>query len=286
MSFKYINPGFNTGVLKTMTQYTDNDSKYSGGVYLKGDGLFYLPGGVKSLYLSFVAQNVHSCTVCAYDGSDGKETGFYCDGANNIARLNKTNAKSMLRGDVDLIVSWYVKIISDSANGEFVLMQDGVAVYEYTGNVMNGADISRIKFSCSLNNHRTIANLIISDEYFPPSEKIIALPVANTTATMADNGDGSYTADEVGETVMQTIDAAKLTQAIGEGNTLTGFSLIGNPAYYDGTELTHLGAMKGETVKESVALPTNTDGKILASWSDNVKQADIANLSLGWKAQV
>ena len=285
MSFKYINPGFNIGDFATMTQYNAKSGESSSGTKLAETAIFYLPTTTKIIFLSLTCTWGRLWRALAYNDNGVKETGIYFDNYVGTLRLNNTtNTKTnpMPRG----VANWYIKIFSDAQAGEFAIYRDGIQIFAYTGNVMDGDDIAKIDFYAKSSTDDYLANIIISDEYFPPSEKIIALPVANTTATMADNGDGSYTADEVGETVMQTIDAAKLTQIIGEGNTLTGFSLIGNPAYYDGTELTHLGAMKGETVKESVALPTNTDGKILASWSDNVKQADIANLSLGWKAQV
>lgn len=150
---------------------------------------------------------------------------------------------------------------------------------------MGGDDFSQVSLTLNNTKFNGIGELIISDEYFPPSEKIIALPVANTTTDMTDNGDGSYTATAEGQTLMQTIDTAQLLTQIGEGNTLTGFALIGNPAYYDGDGLSRLASMRGSTEKENVALPTDTAGKILSSWSDNVPQTDFANLSLGWKAK-
>ena len=281
MSFKYINPGFNIGNLATIPMKTTTDKNYSGGVYLAFDTNinWYLPKPIKTIFVSVGTNNKRNANIFFY----GTKTGINITD-NGTAEVFVNNSKVITYNRENGFITYYIKIISHAENGEITILENGIEKFSFTGNVMQGADITYMNIG-GLYGQRHFANFIISDEYFPPSEKIIALPVANTTATMTDNGDGSYTADEVGESVMQTIDAAKLTQAIGEGNTFTGFSLIGNPAYYDGAGMTHLGAMKGETVKESVALPTNTDGKILASWSDNVKQADIANLSLGWKAQ-
>lgn len=287
MSFKYINPGYSVGDL---VGTTTTDNNYDTGMRMKiNNKNFILPAGTKSVYVSFQANFSHyyneylSC--CAYTTGGGNKTGAkyigsYDSGA-GVDYYYVNNAKNEIQAAlIDEIGRGYLEIVSDATNGVFRGYVNGKVKFEFTGNVMNGLDIEYLNFDSS-----RISSIIISDEPFPITEKMVKVTAANTTGTMTANSDGSYTATEAGQSIMQTIDAAALEQKIGVGNTITGIALIGSPAYYDGDGLSKIAAMKGEEEKAEVNLSTNTTNNALASWKDNISQGNLSNISFGWKAK-
>lgn len=284
MSFKYINPGYSVGDLAGTTT-TDNN--YDTGMCFQVDNKnFSLPAGTKTAYISFQAFRGHAnsnyLSCFAYSNGGKNKTGAnypYSYQNRDEYYVNNTRNDTALTIDEEM-GRFYLEIVSDTTNGILRGYVNGKLKFEFTGNVMNGLDIEYLTFDAN-----KISSIIISDEPFPIAEKMVKLQAANTTATMTANSDGSYTATEAGQTVMQTIDTAALEQKIGAGNTITGIALVGSPAYYDGDGLSKIAAMKGEEEKEDVNLGTATTNNVLASWKDNISQGSLSNLSLGWKAK-
>lgn len=284
MSFKYINPGYSVGDL---VGTTTTDNNYDTGMRMKiNNKNFILPAGTKSVYVSFQAfrgwSNSNYLSCLAYTNGGQNKTGAnYIYAAKNRDEyyVNNTQNNMTLTLD-DEIGRFYLEIVSDATNGVLRGYVNGKVKFGFTGNVMNGLDIEYLNFDAT-----KISSIIISDEPFPIAEKMVKVTAANTTGTMTANSDGSYTATEAGQSIMQTIDAAALEQKIGVGNTITGIALVGSPAYYDGEGLTKIAAMKGEEEKAEVNLSTNTTNNALASWKDNISQGNLDNISFGWKAK-
>ena len=134
-----------------------------------------------------------------------------------------------------------------------------------------------------------ISELIISDEYISPREKIAILPISSTTSDMIVTGNnGVYIADAAEQTLLQTPDVADLITAYGANSSITGIAVAGNPAYRTGAGITTLtGLSKVDditTEHDSCTLGTDSLGGVLDGWKiENTTIADLQNMQFGWK---
>lgn len=291
MSFKYINPGFNVGDFtqagagraKAVSDYT------SSGKSLYAKATYTVPEPSKTMYASFsmtisgsvYATDGFSCFM--YDINKGNKTGaFFAGTIDAYTNGSKVESKPITSS---LKRFYHMEIKSGETDGEIRIFEDGVLKYEATGiNVMNGENIGFIEMY-SRNIDVCYSDLIFSNEYFPVSERVIALPIAETTSTMTDNGDGSYTATEADQTILQTVDVEKLKESIGEGNTITGFAIVGNPAYYSGDEITTIAGIRNGIVKASAPLGTTDTSIAMMSWGEKITQENLGAAPIGIKAQ-
>ena len=289
MSFKYINAGNGKLISSVFSVKTDKTyNPYNSNQSFTGNGTMTLDAPTKKLYVkagfALTGTLARGLKLVAQNQSSSKRTGIslynpFCPiiNGNNGSNFNAEYSTQKY-------YEFLIEIVSDATNGVLKIIFDSKLIFSYEGNVMDGDDITSLYFSLSYNDCIYLSNLIVSDEPIRIAEKIISLPIASTTATMADNGDGSYTATEVGQSVMQTIDTAALEQEIGKGNVITGIQLVGNPAYFEGDGLTTVQAMRGDVVKAEKALEVDTDGTVTAGWAESIGQDYIGNLQLGWKA--
>ena len=291
MSFKYINPGFNTGDFaqagagraKAVSDYA------SAGKSLYAKATYTVPEPSKTVYASFSMIATSSSYVTdgiscyMYDINKGNKTGISIAGTTDTyVNGNKADSKPV---PSSLKRFYHMEIKSGETDGEIRIFEDGVLKYEATGiNVMNGENIGFIEMY-SRNIDICYSDLIFSNEYFPPSERVIALPIAETTSTMTDNGDGSYTATEADQTILQTVDVEKLKESIGEGNTITGFAIVGDPAYYSGEEITTIAGIRNGIVKASTSLGTADTSIAMMSWGEKITQENLGAAPIGIKAQ-
>ena len=134
------------------------------------------------------------------------------------------------------------------------------------------------------------SGVIISDEEISPKEKVVALPVNTTETAMTAQEGGIYLADNVGQTLLQTIDASALISQYGSDSKITGIALVGNPAYRTGEQLSSLTAISksgGVTTEHGTSnLSDASDTVILQGFSvaSDTTIADLQNMQLGWKA--
>lgn len=134
-----------------------------------------------------------------------------------------------------------------------------------------------------------LSELIISDEYISPREKIVALPIDTTETTMTADANGIYIADAVNQTLLQTPDVDALLTNYGATSQVTGIALVGNPAYRTGEGISSLiGLSKANgviTEHDSCTLDTVSSAVIMDGWSlSNTTIDDLQNMQFGWKA--
>lgn len=274
MSFKYVNPGYNEGqIFQSCGVVAHADSKHPAGQSIRvytTKALYPLAAGCNALYLKAYRQGN---TNIEFETANNVRVGIYDYG--NIEVNNQQVGKSVTDSDQEV----YMKIFSNAENGIFELYVDGLLFYSYTGDVLHGADIANVAFR-----NGQISSLIISDEEFLKTEKICVLTPKTTTATMTDNGDGSYTATAENQNVLQTFDIDDLTTKV-NGGTVTGLVMVGNPAYCVDGDLGNITAMKGTSEKGTKELPTVTDKPVLVSWSENLNPAALDGVQMGWKAK-
>jgi len=295
MSFKYINPGYAKLLNDVFTQNTNaSRNPESGGLNIIGNSnvnaILPIPAATKTLYMSFGLYRTgwgNNCDFLAVNAAGLKKTGLSMSDHLGVERyvINGSSTQlSKLYSLNNTYNKYHIKIVSHATEGVLQIIFNGQHIVNLTNqNIMDGDDITGVYFSMSWDAY--VSNIIISDEPISPTEKIIALPVSATTTDMQDNGDGTYTATEAGQTVMQTVDAASLAATIGEASKITGICAIVNPAYYDGDGLSSIKAMKGEAEQGSFALGTDTTGAASASWKENdISIADLGRMSLGWKS--
>ena len=134
-----------------------------------------------------------------------------------------------------------------------------------------------------------ISEIIISDEYISPKEKIVTLPVSATETTMTAGSNGIYIADAVNQILLQTPNVDNLIADYGATLQVTGIALVGNPAYRTGEGISSLiGLSKANeitTEHDSYSLDTVSSAVIIDGWSlNNTTINDLQNMQFGWKA--
>ena len=140
----------------------------------------------------------------------------------------------------------------------------------------------------SVANGLYFSNIIISDEYISPKEEVIMLPTSSVVTDMTDNQDGTYTADEAGQTILQTVDATSLITQYGGKSKVTSIGSIGVPAYKTATGLSNLvgiDKISGTiTEHDSIALSTNSTLGAIDVWNTNITIEALNGKQIGWKA--
>ena len=134
-----------------------------------------------------------------------------------------------------------------------------------------------------------ISELIISDEYISPKEKIIAIPTSQTITDMTAGASGIFIADAANQSLLQSVDVAQLIQDYGADSAITGIALAGNPAYRTGETITTLTGLSksGNVITEhdTCELSEDSTSAIVDGWGlSGVTIADLQNMQFGWKA--
>lgn len=151
----------------------------------------------------------------------------------------------------------------------------------------SGSDTNYIKISSNFTCY--FSNLIISNTEISADEKIISLPILETNSTMSTLEGGIYVADKVGQKLLQSVDVTAVADIYGDDAPLTGFLLIGDPAYTD-SDTGHLTAISkiGSETTEHGTFEVNTDSDVAVhtSWiaDSNTTIADLNGVWFGWKA--
>lgn len=132
------------------------------------------------------------------------------------------------------------------------------------------------------------SNFIISDEYISPKEQVIVLPTNAVETDMIDNQDGSYTADQNGQAILQTIDAKELIKQYGRASKVTGIAVAAVPAYRTAEGLSNLiglDKISGEIMEHnSVEVSSITNGAVFDYWNTNITIGGLDGKQIGWKA--
>jgi hypothetical protein len=154
--------------------------------------------------------------------------------------------------------------------------------YSFTGNVGNGEDLTDCLFRSTYKN-KLISQIIISDSPIKWTESVIILPTS-ISATMTDNGDGTYTATNSGEYVKQTIDGDALRNLYSDNTVITGICVAGRPAYRDGEGIDTMQAIEGDTVFGECGLDINEYTSIMYGKRVNMPISTVSG-TYGWKAK-
>ena len=136
----------------------------------------------------------------------------------------------------------------------------------------------------------SVSNIIFSNEEINIKEQVVALPVSTTETTMTAQEGGIYLADNVGQTLLQTIDASALISQYGSDSKVTGIALVGTPAYRTGEQLSSLTAISkngGVTTEHGTSNLSDASDTVIwqgFSVASDTTIADLQNMQLGWKA--
>ena len=292
MSFKYINPGyanlFDGTTDVSITQSTDPAFSKTGVSMDIDAGYVYKKVNTNEMWVRFdlycTGPTYSIDVIYFYDGNN-----YCCLDLHEIAldvyinnEKKEKNFFYLLQGTLR---SFLVHIKSSSNDGIFEVYVDGKLRYDFYGNILNGEQIIQVRLQTTRSNKVYMSNVILSDEYIAPTETIMPLPVLTKETTMKDNGDGSYTADEVGQKIEQTIDTDLLLTQINKYSTITGISLIGNPAYYDGSSLAHIASTVDGKVKESIGISTNEIDGVISSYGCEEELSYLKGKKFGWQAK-
>lgn len=134
------------------------------------------------------------------------------------------------------------------------------------------------------------SNIIVSDEYISPYERIVPLTVSSTITDMTLDSE-TYVADTASQTLLQSVSTTALEEEYGSDAKVTGVALIGNPAYEVDDiigSLTSITKQNGTvTDHENITLLTDSDAMILSSFAmpTDTTVADLADIQFGWRTE-
>ena len=277
MSYKYINPGYG-GLFDSFsaaagyTQESHATRSKTGVLFTTSESTATknLPAG-KEFWLKYditITSGGTDGTILRFD-SASSYCGFYA--RTNALSLYPVINGSQLSSAVYTMASnslpetFLIHIVSNASSGVFEVWANGVKVYDYSGNILSGADIASFSFWCS-SSKKHFSNIICSDTEIGQAENVLILP-ATISSTMTDNGDGTYTANNSGEYISQTVNSSSLT--IPATSTIKGIAVAGVPAYYDGEGISQLAAKIDGTTVETLDLTTNSTLGVMYSTEVN-----------------
>lgn len=313
MAFKYINPGY-ANLLDTDTGKTVEGTQYS-----RSGVSFWQPAEKRGIVLAEAPTELYGkFDVYLHresdSGKDNFEVGVALAGWHG-ARISKryddwyvsgtlhTSSIVRVTGSTDYqnfkershlkledvnTLYFHVKYKPGTREGSVTLMVNGAELgtgsYEGDGVFQE----SKVLEIVSTARHGLISNIILSDTVIDPREQVVMLPSMSAETTMADSGDGIYTATSPGQMLLQTVDTAALAVTYGEESQVTGIALVGNPAYRTAEGLCTLTALEknGETVTEygKHILKGQPTGGIVDSRAVSLRLAELTGRKFGWKA--
>ena len=313
MAFKYINPGY-ANLLDTGSGTT-----VEGAAYSKTGTAFWQPAEKRGIVLTEAPTELYGkFDVYLHRESDSGKDNFevrvalagwhgariskryddwYVSGtldASSIVRVTGSTdyqdfkESSHLKLDDVNTLYFHVKYKPGTREGSVTLIVNGAEIgtksYEGEGVFQE----SKVLEIVSTAKHGLISNIILSDREIDPREQVVMLPSMIAETTMADSGDGIYTATAAGQILLQTADTTALAAAYGEESQVTGIALVGNPAYRTAEGLCALTALEknGETVTEfgRHILKGQPTGAIVDSRAVSLHLTELTGRKFGWKA--
>ena len=178
---------------------------------------------------------------------------------------------------------------ADSDNGVLDLM-----INDYSFDSMESADLtpysSNVKFTFRTNSDPYISNVIISDETVSIKEQLVPLQISGVDTDMTfDSETGIYTASEVNQSLLASVNVADLISDFGGSSKVTGVAVVGNPAYRTAEGLATFTALtkKNNIVTEHSAanIPTDSDSVVANSFKidSNTTITDLQSMQIGFK---
>ena len=316
MAFRYINPGYGilTGDSSVNTFNNSTFNPANGVAFQKYDSSNYV-NAVKIAIPQAFSSDIYGKFNLYYDASDSYLNYFFIGATssndsslfNTAIGITISSSKVYLR-DVGTSRGTGIALQNNSLNSIwFHWNKDATNSNASSGElIVNGTSysfqdtnstygFSNEKFffinfpSKNYNGDKIyVSELIISDEYISPHEKIVALPIDATETTMTAGANEIYIADAVNQTLLQMPDVDALLTEYGATSQVTGIALVGNPAYRTGEEIRSLiGLSKANgtiTEHDSCALDTSSSAVVMDGWNlNNVMISDLQNMQFGWK---
>ena len=257
--YRYINPGRIALFQNTPgTNYseTTNRTYTKTGVGFVCDSWMLLPkipAGTKEMWAKLDYWNGRSDSYTRL-GFRFKSASTYCGagaGSNAWLYINGSG-KQQIQTVINAINQFWFHIKSGSSDGVFEMYLNGVKAYEFTGNVLNGADITSIDL-CSSNTTSlyTLSNIIVADSAISLTEQVAIIPCTITT-DMTQNQDGSYSATAVNQTLEYAIDAS----GFDAGTKFTGVNIAARNCIRDGEGVNEFEFLEGTTSLDTQSIPT------------------------------
>lgn len=204
-----------------------------------------------------------------------------------VSTITGNNISGSISTDSASIDEFLFHIKSDSTSGIFEIYKNGVKEINFSNvAILAGNKINTLSFASTYwsDNIAVLSDFIISDEEILPSEQVAILSAASTSTTMTDNGDGSYTAAAVDQTILQSINTSNLSSQM----EITGICLAGYPAYRTDDTLTSLIAISndgsGSTEHGACTVPTVKTKYVLNGWKDSISFSKVSEMKFGWKS--
>lgn len=319
MSYRLINPGF-AAMLNSYaegTQYTDS-------IYSRTGYSFTQTGQSNTPGIEIPSYSVNDAEfwmkLDVYIGYKSNSYTFYCGTPDSIGATSAMNgfSVSVYSSYVQLALDYkksgsnysssvrqandYWEIFKKNDINTFLLrVKYGAAgtgiislnVNRKTTYTIDTYEVSRCsntKNSVILQDYSgnaKFSNIICSDAEISLKETMISLPVSTVTTTMTDNNDGTYTANEANQQILQTVDTAQLIADYGGDSQITGIAIAGNPAYRTGEGLTSLTAVSDTETFGTKTVSEETTGMVMDYHSlENKTLADLTGKKFGWKSGV
>ena len=179
---------------------------------------------------------------------------------------------------------------ADSDNGVLDLM-----INDYSFDSMESADLtpynnSNIKFTFRTDYCPYISNVIISDETVSIKEQLVPLQISGVDTDMTfDSEMEIYTASEVNQSLLASVNVADLISDFGGSSKVTGVAVVGNPAYRTAEGLATFTALtkKNNIVTEYSAanIPTDSDSVVANAFKldSDTTITDLQSMQIGFK---
>lgn len=295
---RYVNPGYGWlfsvpgyGYWATLEDWTKNPNcgvmayyAQTTTSYSSGSLVTTFNGEVYGKYITFCADNYGGYKF--YFGSSSAY--FYvCKTRVYVYVSSRLMDKSIAANDGFHSVYFHYKLADGENAGLFELVVDDVSLLSKSHSYSTSDSGIRLCGTNSSGSDYCIGNLILSAEYINPNEEVIIVPTSGVETDMTDNDDGTYTASEAGQTLLQTVDASDLITKYGRSSKLTSLAVAGVPAYNSDGALSLVGIDKiAGTVTEhdKVAVGSSDSVGAIDLWTTNMTIGKLDGKQVGWKA--
>lgn len=254
MSFKFINPGYiNVFGMGSSIGSDENNTTYNptNGVDFYSIGGFNFP--ISSAKEYWLKGNIYYSTGSGGDdenwfglytgnhhvrlraSNDNNSYGFY-------VRQDSTNLNTKVTVSLNTLHEVLLHVKSDATNGLIEFYMDGTLQFSYSGDVMEGKDITYATFKTyNWDGVNKYSNIIISDSEISLTEKVAILPLKNIETTWDEGSNGYLSASAVNQIINHTPDIDTLKSNLGLNTmNITGVQLSANSVSYSSSIINSL----------------------------------------------
>lgn len=154
-------------------------------------------------------------------------------------------------------------IKTGTSNGAYEVIDSGITIFTYSGNVMNGGTIGNVYLDLDATGKYAYSNIIISDTTISADEKVAVLPMKMTLTTDWIDNDGSYSVSEIDKSLTEVLDIDKFLNNVGQTNVaIKAVSINALNVSYAGT----VNALTSEVVSDSTEQVVCTKALSSTGW--------------------